>query len=85
MHAFQSKSSPTVARIVLSRYSTATNGIPMSNVIALPVTRIGDEELQVRAWEALMAGGYGCAEHNALDRELRQRMSGRDEARFMTH
>jgi hypothetical protein len=49
------------------------------NVIELvPLSRLSDDELQIRQWEAMMAGGYGCAEYRQLESELSRRMSGRD-------
>lgn len=58
----------------------------MSNIVELPFQRLSDGELQIRAWEALMADGYGSPEHRRIEQEQRRRMSVGDTVRpFQRH
>ena len=45
----------------------------MLNVVEMPIDRLSDHELQMREWEAVMAGGYGSIEHRQVQSEIQRR------------
>lgn len=53
----------------------------MSNVIPYTfndLSRHDEHELKIRAWEAVMASGFRCAEHQRIEAEIRRRTSKPD-------
>ncbi len=73
-----------VARILQQRKYSIPGNPAMSNVIDLPTTRVSDEEMQIREWEAVMSGGYGSAAHRVIEGEMLRRLSGQDSVRRAT-
>ena len=47
----------------------------MLNVVDMPIDHLSDHELQMREWEAVMAGGFGSSEHRQLQDERQRRSS----------
>ena len=45
----------------------------MLNVVDMPIAHLSDHELQMREWEAVMAGGFGSTEHRQLQSERQRR------------
>lgn len=50
----------------------------MLNFANLLMQRQSDEELRLREWEAVMAGGFGSAGHAAVRREVERRDAAND-------
>ncbi len=53
----------------------------MSNVISYTfndLSRHDEHELKIRAWEAVMASGFRCTEHQRIEAEIRRRASKPD-------
>jgi hypothetical protein len=53
----------------------------MLNVVDMPIDHLSDHELQMREWEAVMAGGFGSTEHRQLQSEMQRRTSFQDSQR----
>jgi hypothetical protein len=53
----------------------------MLNVVDMPIDHLSDHELQMREWEAVMAGGFGSNEHRQLQSEMQRRPSFQDSKR----
>ena len=47
-------------------------------IVEMPLDRLSDHELSLRQWEAVMAGGFGSAQHRQIESEMSRRSSSRD-------